>query len=153
MDRIFETMECLEADKRRLATFQLRFAAADWWEAKKVIIGAVVARTMTWTAFCERFLKKFFPEDEKDQKEKEFMELTQGGKIVQEYVTQQRLSRFPFIWLHTVTPVISLFYLYVIDGDAMVILHLNFLHAFHAYLCLILYLSHDVPLISFKTFS
>ena len=29
MDRIFETMECTESDKRRLATFQLIFAAAD----------------------------------------------------------------------------------------------------------------------------
>ena len=50
---------------------------------------------MTWTVFCERFLEKFFPEDEKDQKEKEFIELTQGGKIVWEYVIQfERLSRF-----------------------------------------------------------
>ena len=50
---------------------------------------------MTWTAFREHFLEKFFPEDKKDQKEKEFMELTQGGKTVREYVTQfDRLSRF-----------------------------------------------------------
>ena len=69
-------MECSKADKRRLATFQLTFAEADWWEAEKAIIGAVAARMMTWTAFRERFLEKFFPEDEKDQNEKEFMELT-----------------------------------------------------------------------------
>ena len=82
MDRIFETMECTESNKRRLATFQLTFAVADWWEAEKAIIGNVAACTMTWIAFCERFLEKFFPEDERDQKEKEFMELTQGGKTV-----------------------------------------------------------------------
>ena len=95
MDRIFETMECSEADKRRLATFQLTFSTTDWWEAKKEIIENVAARTMMWTAFHERFLEKFFPEDEKDKKEKEFMELTQGGKTVREYITQfERLSHF-----------------------------------------------------------
>ena len=50
---------------------------------------------MTWTTFRERFLEKFFPEDEKDEKEKEFMELTQRGKAVREYVTLfERLSYF-----------------------------------------------------------
>ena len=68
MDHIFETIECTESDKRRMATFQLTFAAVDWWEAEKAIIGNVAACTMTWTMFLERFLEKFFPEDEKDQK-------------------------------------------------------------------------------------
>ena len=95
MDRIFETMEYSESDKRRLVTFPLTFAVADWWEAEKAIIGSVVARTMMWTASREHFLEKFFPKDEKDEKEKEFMELTQGGKTFQEYVTRsERLSRF-----------------------------------------------------------
>ena len=50
---------------------------------------------MTWAAFRERFLEKFYPEDEKNQREKEFVELIQGDKTVREYVTQfKRLSRF-----------------------------------------------------------
>ena len=47
MDRIFETMECSEADKRRLAISQLTFAAADWWEIEKAILGDEGTRRMT----------------------------------------------------------------------------------------------------------
>ena len=50
---------------------------------------------MPWATFRELFLEKYFPEEEKDQREKEFMELTQGNLTVREYTTQfERLSRF-----------------------------------------------------------
>ena len=39
MDQLFETMVCSELDKRRLAVFQLTYAAADWWESKKARFG------------------------------------------------------------------------------------------------------------------
>ena len=52
------------------------FVAAERWEAEKAIIGNAAARAMTWAVFRERFLEKFFPEDEKDQRENEFIELT-----------------------------------------------------------------------------
>ena len=39
MEAIFDTLECSEIDKRRMATFQLTFAAADWWEAEKATLG------------------------------------------------------------------------------------------------------------------
>ena len=95
MDRIFETMDCNEIEKRRLAVFQLTYAAADWWDAERAIIGEDAAKEMTWTEFRERFLEKYFPETENHQREKEFIDLVQGNMTVQEYTTRfERLSRF-----------------------------------------------------------
>ena len=45
--------------------------------------------------FKIKFLEKYFPNSEKDKKEKEFIDLVQGIRIVQEYTVQfERLSRF-----------------------------------------------------------
>ena len=70
MDSIFKTIKCSETDKCRLAIFQLTYAAADWWESKIATLGDDVIRRMNWTTFCERFLGKYFPEVEKNKKEK-----------------------------------------------------------------------------------
>ena len=95
MDLIFETIKCNELDKRRLAIFQLTFATADWWEAEKAMIGAEAVRGMPWEAFKIRFLEKYFPEEERDQEEKNFLSLVQGNMTIREYTTQfERLSRF-----------------------------------------------------------
>ena len=58
METIFETMECNEHDKHRLATFQLIYATADWWESEKAKLGVEAIRRMPWTTFRERFLEK-----------------------------------------------------------------------------------------------
>ena len=87
IDPIFETTECIDLDKKRLATFQLTYAAADWWDAVRATIGEEGVRRMTWTAFKNRFLDKYFPITEKYRKEREFMVITQGNKSVQEYTT------------------------------------------------------------------
>ena len=95
MDMIFETIECNELDKRRLAIFQLTFVVANWWEAEKSIIGVVVVWTIPWEAFKVRFLEKYFPEEEKDEEEKNFLSLVQGNMTVREYTTKfKRLSWF-----------------------------------------------------------
>ena len=45
--------------------------------------------------FKERFLENFFSEEERDNKEKEFIDLTQGSMTVREYTTKfERLSLF-----------------------------------------------------------
>ena len=51
MDWIFETMECIKLDNRRLANFQLTDATADWWESQKATLGNNAVRGMPWTAF------------------------------------------------------------------------------------------------------
>ena len=47
MDIIFETIECSDIEKKRLAVFQLTYSAADWWDAVKATIGEDAARRMT----------------------------------------------------------------------------------------------------------
>ena len=95
MDHIFETMDCNDQEIKRLATFQLTYAAADWWEAVKATIGEEAVRVMTWTTFRRKFLEKYFPATERHKREREFMDLVQGNKSVQEYTTQfERLSQF-----------------------------------------------------------
>ena len=39
MDIIFDTMGYLAIEKRRLATYQLTHAVANWWESKKATLG------------------------------------------------------------------------------------------------------------------
>ena len=82
MDHIFKTMDCNEIEKRRLAIFQLTYAAANWWDAEKATVREDAAKEMTWTEFRERFLEKYFPETEKQQREKEFIDLVQGNMTV-----------------------------------------------------------------------
>ena len=68
---------------------------ADWRDTEKATVGIEVVRKMPWVAFKERFLEKYFPEEERDNKEKEFINLTQGIMTVHEYTTKfERMSRF-----------------------------------------------------------
>ena len=95
MEMIFEAIECSEQDKQQLAVFQLTFSAADWWASEKAMMGAEAIRIMTWEAFKARFLEKYFPEEERDQQEKDFLGLAEGHMTVKEYTMQfECLSRF-----------------------------------------------------------
>ncbi|XP_027341023.1 uncharacterized protein LOC113854297 [Abrus precatorius] len=50
---------------------------------------------ITWTLFQERFLEKYFPEDVRENKEMEFLTLTQGSMNVGEYAAKfEELSRY-----------------------------------------------------------
>ena len=62
---ILDAIECNEQDKHRLASFQLTFAALDWWQAETATISLDEARRMPWEAFKTRFLEKYFLEEEK----------------------------------------------------------------------------------------
>ena len=39
MDIIFDTMGCSRMEKHRLATYQLTYTTAEWWELEKVTLG------------------------------------------------------------------------------------------------------------------
>ena len=50
---------------------------------------------MPWETFKAKFFKKYFPEEERDQQEQEFLNLVQDNWTVREYITQfERLSHF-----------------------------------------------------------
>ena len=65
----------------------MTYAVANGWEAEEATLGAEAIRRMTWVTFKERFLAKYFLLVERNLKKKEFMELTQGNRTVQEYTT------------------------------------------------------------------
>ena len=46
MDRIFETIECNDQEKKCLATFQLTYAVVDWWDVEKATVGVEVVGRM-----------------------------------------------------------------------------------------------------------
>jgi len=54
---------------------------------------------VTWVRFKSEFLKKYFPEDLRNKKEAEFLNLKQGSLSVAEYAAKyEELSRFyPYI--------------------------------------------------------
>ena len=39
MDLIFDAIECINKDKCLIATFQLTYVAANWWESEKASLG------------------------------------------------------------------------------------------------------------------
>ena len=102
MDIIFDTMGCSRIEKRRLAAYQLTYAAADWWESEKANLGERAVQMMTWTTFKELFLENYFPQTERNNKEREFIDPTQGNQIVREYTVQfEQLSHFAYHMIDT----------------------------------------------------
>ena len=102
MDLIFDVVECSDQDKRRMAVFQLTYAAADWWESERATLGEEGVRRLTWTTFKARFLEKYFSLTERNNKRKEFVEHVQGNWTVREYMTQfECLSSFMYNMIST----------------------------------------------------
>ena len=94
MNIIFNALGCEEQDRKRLAVFQLTYSAAEWWEAEKAAYNKEAIWHLSWVDFKTKFLGKYFP-DSKNDKEKEFIDIVQGTRTVQEYTVQfERLSRF-----------------------------------------------------------
>ena len=95
MDLIFDTIECSDQEKRRMATFQLTYTAGNWWESDKATLGEEAIRGMKWMTFKVKFLDKYFHITERNDKRKEFLELIQGNMMVREYTTKfKRLCHF-----------------------------------------------------------
>ena len=85
MDTIFNALGCEEQDKKRLAVFQLTYFVVEWCEAEKADFGKEAIRRLSWVGFKNEFLGKHFPDSKKDKKEKQFIDLLQGTRTVQEY--------------------------------------------------------------------
>ena len=61
----------------------------------RVASGEEKIRRLSWEKFKAMFLGNYFPTSERDKKEKEFIDLVQGTRKVQEYTGQfEQLSRF-----------------------------------------------------------
>jgi len=74
MERIIRAMVTNDDQKVRLATHMLAEEAEYWWTSTKRRIEAS-GDVITWVRFKNEFLKKYFPEDLRNKKEVEFLNL------------------------------------------------------------------------------
>ena len=83
---ILEAMDITSNTARiRLAAFQLEGEAQVWWRWGRA---SRDIEAMTWAAFQELFMGKYFPETARHAKAQEFLELKQGAMTVMDYMAR-----------------------------------------------------------------
>jgi hypothetical protein len=94
IERIFRAMACTDAQKVMLATHVLAGDAEHWWRhAYQRMVEA--GTLLTWDAFKAEFLRKYFLSDVPNEKEMEFLSLSQGSMSVGDYAARfEALIRF-----------------------------------------------------------
>ena len=94
LEKIFRVLQCSEADKLMFATYTLLGDAEHWWNGNLSRLEAE-GEEVTWGLFQDMFLEKYFPDDVREQKELEFMNLAQGNMTVGEYAAKfEELARY-----------------------------------------------------------
>ena len=93
IENILEAMEITSDTVRiRLATFQLEGEAQVWWRWARASRNI---EAMTWAAFQELLMGKYFPETTRHAKAQDFLQLKQGAMIVMDYMARfTELARF-----------------------------------------------------------
>ncbi|XP_057958743.1 uncharacterized protein LOC131151520 [Malania oleifera] len=100
IEKILDVLNCTEKQKVAFAMFKLTSEAQRWWESVKMLEKhQPIPVVMTWTRFRDIFFERYFPAMVRNAKMEEFMSLTQGQLIVQQYSGRfQELSQFaPFM--------------------------------------------------------
>ncbi|MQM12914.1 hypothetical protein Taro_045833 [Colocasia esculenta] len=92
LERIFETMECAEEDQVRLAVYQLKGAAHEWWRVQRQThFQGQRLDQISWQQFSEVFHGEYFPDYARRERRDQFHELVQGDLTVSQY--HQRFVR------------------------------------------------------------
>ncbi|XP_057971400.1 uncharacterized protein LOC131160089 [Malania oleifera] len=96
IEKILVVLRCIDEQKVLYATFKLTGEAERWWESVRMLEEQrPIQVTMTWGCFREVFFERYFPTTVKNVKMEEFMVLTQGQLMVQQYAARfMELSRF-----------------------------------------------------------
>ena len=95
IEKIFWVTECPDQQKVLFATHMLANEAEYWWEDTRPHLEGVGGVVVPWGTFRQTFLEKYFPEDVKNRKEMEFLELKQGSMMVAEYAVKfENLVRY-----------------------------------------------------------
>eukprot|EP00256_Glycine_max_P067144 XP_025981739.1 uncharacterized protein LOC102669650 [Glycine max] len=95
IEKIFRVMECQDHQKVLFATHMLADEAEYWWENTRPRLEGAGGAVVPWGTFRQTFLEKYFPEDVKNRKEMEFLELKQGSMTVAEYAARfENLVRY-----------------------------------------------------------
>ncbi|XP_057425719.1 uncharacterized protein LOC130719092 [Lotus japonicus] len=87
LERIFGALQCLENQKVAFSTYLLIEEAENWWTHVKQRLENE-GKEINWFTFKEIFLEKYLPEDVRNKKEMEFLELKQGNMSVGEYAAK-----------------------------------------------------------------
>ncbi|MQM13870.1 hypothetical protein Taro_046791 [Colocasia esculenta] len=86
LERIFETMECVEEDQVRLAVYQLKGAAHEWWRVQRQMhFQGQRLDHITWQRFSEVFHGEYFPDYTRRERRDQFHPLVQGDLTVSQY--------------------------------------------------------------------
>ncbi|XP_073057240.1 uncharacterized protein [Primulina eburnea] len=96
LEAIFDYLKSTDTDKVSCAVFMLVKTARIWWEATKVTVNV---RELKWNEFKKLFYAKYFSNEVKAKKIKEFLELRQDSLSVTEYTLkfEEGWVFFPFI--------------------------------------------------------
>ena len=92
-ERVFNLMQCIPEEKFDYVVSLLQGDAYAWWET--IPDSTAQPPVLTWNDFLREFHDAYVPEVYKDQKEKEFLELQHGNRLVVEYEVQfNQLSHY-----------------------------------------------------------
>ncbi|KAK9697647.1 hypothetical protein RND81_08G051100 [Saponaria officinalis] len=93
MEKLFTATLCPEDQKVGIATYYLQREADNWWSISRAAIQAQPG--FGWAHFCEALKRRFYPDELRWQKERDFLRLEQGKFSVQTYADKfMELSRF-----------------------------------------------------------
>ncbi|WMV18770.1 hypothetical protein MTR67_012155 [Solanum verrucosum] len=84
LQKIFEVMHVIAAERVELATYQLKNVATTWFDQWKKS-RAEDAPILSWAVFESTFLGHFFPRELREAKVREFLTLKQDSLCVHEY--------------------------------------------------------------------
>jgi len=94
LEHIYDAKMCPAEDRLAFSVYMLTGEAEHWWSSTRSILEER-DDLVTWETFRERFLSEYLPDSIRYAKEVEFLQLTQGGKIVTDYAERfKHLSRF-----------------------------------------------------------
>ncbi|XP_012571192.1 uncharacterized protein [Cicer arietinum] len=82
--KIFEILHCLDNAKVEYATYLMIGEAEYWWRGAKKMM-ETNHEELTWEAFKNKFLEKYFPKSARVEKEAQFLKLYQGNLTIAEY--------------------------------------------------------------------
>ncbi|XP_058775640.1 uncharacterized protein LOC131649918 [Vicia villosa] len=84
MEKVFQAIQCTEEEKVIFATQKMKGPALRWWNTASTYFTAQEI-PKDWQHFKVAFLEKYFPNNVKTQKEREFQNFKQGNMSVSEY--------------------------------------------------------------------
>lgn len=94
-------MECSPKQKVALGVFKLESEAEYWWMRARKLLESKGTK-ITWVVFQNAFFDKYFPDNVKNEKEAEFIQIRQEDRLVGEYETKfEDFSKFSSYLKHT----------------------------------------------------